>query len=107
MWHKGHVQPTQCGAGRPGPGVFPKTIFTMCQSKSVRGVPNVGKAVEQLNVAVRLSFMAGRLVKWASHAQSSARALPYSSYKYTSAPPGRKCQQSEAEPRIVLPSSFL
>jgi hypothetical protein len=38
-------------AGRPGPVVFPKTIFTTCQSKSVRGVSNVGEVVEQLNVA--------------------------------------------------------
>jgi hypothetical protein len=33
-------------ASRPGPGAFPKAIFTMCQSKSVRRVSNVGKAVE-------------------------------------------------------------
>jgi hypothetical protein len=58
----------------------------MCQSKSVRGVSNVGKAVERLNVAARPSFMAGRPDKWASHAQSLARALPYTSYKYLGAP---------------------
>jgi hypothetical protein len=60
----------------------------MCQSKSVRGVSNVGKAVEQLNVAVRPD-------KWASRAQSSTRAASYSSYKYLGAPPGKKCDESE------------
>jgi hypothetical protein len=58
-------------------------------------------------VAARPSFMAGRPDKWASRAQSSARALPYSSYKYHGAPPGRKCEESEVEPPIVLSSSFL
>jgi hypothetical protein len=59
----------------------------MCQSKSVRGVSNVGKAVEQLNVVVRPD-------KWASRAQSSTRAASYS-YKYLGAPPGKKCEESE------------
>jgi hypothetical protein len=48
----------------------------------------VGKAVEQLNVAVRPD-------KWASRAQSSTRAASYSSYKYLGAPPGKKCDESE------------
>jgi hypothetical protein len=91
----------------PGPGVFPKTIFTMCQCKSVRGVSNLGKVVEQLNVAARPSFMAVWHDKWASCAQSSTRAPPYSSYKYLSAPLGRKCEESEVLPTIVLPISFL
>jgi hypothetical protein len=82
-------------AGRPSPGIIPKTIFTTCQSKSVRGVSNVGKALERLNVATRPSFMVGWPDKWASHAQSLARALPYFSYKYPAAPPGRKCEGSE------------
>jgi hypothetical protein len=67
----------------------------------------VGKLVERLNVAARPSFMAGCLVKWASRAQSSARAPLYSSYKYPDAPAGRKCGESEVCPPIVLPSSFL
>jgi hypothetical protein len=46
--------------GQLGPSVFPKTIFTTCQIKSVRGVSNVGKAVERLNVAAQPIFMAGR-----------------------------------------------
>jgi hypothetical protein len=57
-WHKAQAQLTKSGpasptplVGRPVPSAFPKTIFTMCQSKSVRGVSNVGKAVEQLNLA--------------------------------------------------------
>jgi hypothetical protein len=82
-------------AGWPGPGTFPKTIFTTCQSKSIRGVSNMGKVVKQLNVAARPSFMADRPDKWASHVQSSSRAQPYSSYKYPRAPPGRKCEESE------------
>jgi hypothetical protein len=55
----------------------------------------VGKAVERLNVAARPNFMADRPDKWASRAQSSARAPPYSSYKYPGAPLGRKCEESE------------
>jgi hypothetical protein len=78
-------------ADRPGPGVFPKTFFTMCQSKSVRGVSNVGKAVEWLNVAAQPD-------KWVSHHQSSAREPPYSSYKYPGAPPGRKCEKVRFSP---------
>jgi hypothetical protein len=90
----GPASPTPL-AGRPGPSIFSKTIFTSCQSKSVRGVSNVGKMVERLNVAARPSFMAGRPNKWASRAQSLSRAPPYSSYKYPSARPGRKCEESE------------
>jgi hypothetical protein len=82
-------------AGRSSPGVFPKTVFTTFQSKSVRGVSIVGKVVEQLNMAARPSFMAGRPNKQASCTQSSARAPPYSSYKYLGAPHGRKCEESE------------
>jgi hypothetical protein len=55
----------------------------------------MGKAVQRLNVAARPSFMAGRLDKWASHAQSLARAPPYSSYKYPGAFPDRQCEESE------------
>jgi hypothetical protein len=47
-------------ADRPGPSAFPKNIFTTGQSKSVRGVSNVGKAVECLNLAAQPSCMAGR-----------------------------------------------
>jgi hypothetical protein len=93
MWHKARAQLTQSGAGRPHTRgrqarSWHISIFTTCQSKSVRGVSNVEKAMERLNVAVRPD-------KWASRAQSSARALSYSSYKYPSAPPGRKCEESE------------
>jgi hypothetical protein len=61
-------------SGRLGPGAFPKTVFTMCQSKLIRGVSNVGEAVERLNLA---------------------REPPYSSYKYPHALPGRKYEESE------------
>jgi hypothetical protein len=37
-------------------------------------------------VAARKGFMASRHDKWASYAQSLARAPPYSSYKYPRAP---------------------
>jgi hypothetical protein len=67
----------------------------MCQSKSVRGVSNVGKVMERLNVAARPRFMVDWPNKWASRTQSLARAPPYSSYKYLGAPPGRKCEESE------------
>jgi hypothetical protein len=53
------------------------------------------KVVQGGNLAARLSCMAARPNKWASHAQSSARAPPYSSYKYHGAPPGKWCEESE------------
>jgi hypothetical protein len=61
---------------QPCPGVFPNTVFTTCQSKSVRGVSNVEKVVERLNVATWPSIIVGWPNKWASHAQSSARSPP-------------------------------
>jgi hypothetical protein len=63
-----------------------KTVFTTCQSKSIRGVSNVEKAVERLNLAARPSCMVGQPDKWISRAQSSVRAPHYSSYKYPHAP---------------------
>jgi hypothetical protein len=48
----------------------------MCPSKSVRGVSNVGKAVERLNLPTQPSCMAGRPDKFASRAQSSACLTP-------------------------------
>jgi hypothetical protein len=94
-------------AVRPSPGQFPKTIFTTCQSKSVRGVSNVGNAMERLNLAAQPSCMVGRPDKWASRAQCSARAPPYSSYKNHHAPPGSECEESEVWPHIELLSSFF
>jgi hypothetical protein len=90
--------------GRPAPqpwpagqvlGAFPKTIFTTCQSRSVRRVSILGKAVKWLNLAARLSCMAGRPDKWASRAQSSLGAPPHSSYKNPHAPHGRECEESQ------------
>jgi hypothetical protein len=37
----------------------------------------------------------------ASHAQSSARAPPYSSYKYHGAPLGRKCEESRERGEVL------
>jgi hypothetical protein len=91
VWSAGHITL----AGRPCVGTFPKTVFTTCQSKSVRGVYNVGKAVQGANLSAQPSCMAGRPVKWAPCAQSSATTLTYSSYKYHGAPIGRKCEESE------------
>jgi hypothetical protein len=53
------------------------------------------KVVQGGNLAARPSCVAGRSDKWASHAQSSSRAPPYSSYKKHGAPPGKKCEESE------------
>jgi hypothetical protein len=89
-------------AGQPVPGAFPKTVFTMCQSKSVRGVSNVGNVVKRLNLAARSSWINGQPKKWGSRAQSSARATPYSSYKNPHAPPDRGCEESEVYLPIVL-----
>jgi hypothetical protein len=47
----------------------------------------MGKVVQGENLAAQPSCMASRPVKWAPRAQSSATALPYSSYKYHGAPP--------------------
>jgi hypothetical protein len=65
MWHKAQAQLSKGVAGRPRVGRFPKTIFSTCQSKSVRGVSTVGKAVERLNLAARPSCMVGHPIKWA------------------------------------------
>jgi hypothetical protein len=70
MWHKAQAQPSQgVAAGhftlscRPCVGTFPKTVFTMCQSKLVIGVSNVRKVVQGGNMATQPSCMAGRPVK--------------------------------------------
>jgi hypothetical protein len=55
----------------------------------------MGKVVERLNLAAWPGCMAGRADKGASRAQSSARAPPYTSYKYPRAPPDRKHEESE------------
>jgi hypothetical protein len=81
-------------ASRPVPSAFLETVVTTCQSKSVSGVSNVAKMVEQLNLAAWPSCMAGRPDKWASHGQSSTRAPSYS-YKNPHAPPSRECEESE------------
>jgi hypothetical protein len=90
VWPAGHITLV----GRPCVGTFPKTASTTCQSKSVRGVSNVGKAVQLGNLAAWPSCMTGRPIKWAPCAQFLATTPPYS-YKYHGTPPGRKCEESE------------
>jgi hypothetical protein len=46
-------------------------------------------------LAARPSWMIDQLDMWASRAQYSARAPPYSSYKYHGAPPSRKYEERE------------
>jgi hypothetical protein len=87
MWHKAQAQLSQGVAGQPCVGRFPKPVFNTCQSKMIRRVSNMGKAVQGENLAAQQSCMASQPVKWAPRAQSSATVLPYSSYKYHGAPP--------------------
>jgi hypothetical protein len=82
VWSAGHITL----ASQPCVGTFLKPVFTTCQSKLIRGVSNVGKAVQGGNVATRPSCMSGRHIKWAPCAQSLATTPPYSSYKYHDAP---------------------
>jgi hypothetical protein len=95
MWHKTQDKPSQGMADWPRVGRFPKPIFTTCQSELVRGVSNVGKAVQGGNLATRASFMVGQPIKWARCDQSLATVPPYFSYKYHGAPPSRKCEEGD------------
>jgi hypothetical protein len=47
MWHKAQAQSNQGVAGQPCVGTFPKIVFTAYQSKSVRGVSNVGRQCKE------------------------------------------------------------
>jgi hypothetical protein len=102
-WHKAWAQPSQGVAGRPHHLGRP----TMCWCISKNHFVNVSsrggaqgiqcpKVMQGRNLAARPSCMADRPDKWASCAQSSAKAPPYSSYKFHHAPPGRKCEESDA-----------
>jgi hypothetical protein len=51
----------QSGAGRPRFGVFSKSAFTTCQSKSARRESKVGKMVQQQNLATRPAWQVGLL----------------------------------------------
>jgi hypothetical protein len=102
MWHKAQAQPRQGVVGRShhlGRSVMCWHIFkNHFLYVSIRGGAQgiqCPKVVQGGNLAIRPSCMAGRPKKCASHAQSSARAPPYS-YKYHGAPPiDRKCEESE------------
>jgi hypothetical protein len=59
MWHKAQDQPSQGVSDRPCVGTFPKPIFTTCQSKLVRGVSNMGKAVQGENLAALPTYQVG------------------------------------------------
>jgi hypothetical protein len=80
MSDKARAQQSQGVANRPCVGAILKTVSSTCPAEAVQ----VG------NLAARPSFMVGQPDKWASRAQSSARAPPYSSYKYHGAPPRYK-----------------
>jgi hypothetical protein len=102
MWHKARAQPSRGVTGRPHH--LGKPTMCWCISKnrfaymsrrgSAQGIqcPTV---VQGGNLATRPSCMVSQQDKWASHAQSLARAPPSSSYKYHDAPPSRKCEESE------------
>jgi hypothetical protein len=101
-WHKARAQPSQGVASQPHHLGRPamcwrnsKNHFVYMSSRGGTQGIQCPKAVQGGNIATRASCMAGCPDKWAPHAQSSAIAPPYSSYKYHGAPPGRKCEESE------------
>jgi hypothetical protein len=102
MWHKARAQPSQGVASWPHhlgqPAMcwhISKIHFIYVSSRGGAHGIQCTKIVQGGNLAAQPSCMVGRPDKWASHTQSSARAPPYSSYKYHGAPPGRKCEKSE------------
>jgi hypothetical protein len=102
MWHKTWAQPSQGVADQPHHlgwlamcWHISKKCFVYVSSRGSAQFIQCPKAVQGGNLAARTSCMASRPDKWASHTQSSARALPYSSYKYHDAPPDRKCEESK------------
>jgi hypothetical protein len=99
MWHKAWTQSSQGVTGRPHHlgrltmcWRISKNLLSTCPEEVVLKVSN---AQRRGNLAASPSCMVGQLDKWASCDQSSARAPPYSSYKYHDAPTGRKCEESE------------
>jgi hypothetical protein len=71
-----------------------KKCFVYVSSKGGAQGIQCPKVVQGENMAARPSSMVGWPDKWASHAQSSAIAPPYSSYKFHGAP-SKKCEESE------------
>jgi hypothetical protein len=102
MWHKARAQPSQGVAGWPHHLGWPvmcwhisKNHFVYVSSRGGAQGIQCPKAVQGGNLAAWPSCMAGQPNKWTSRAQSSARAPPYSSYKYHGAPFHRNCEESE------------
>jgi hypothetical protein len=102
MWHKARAQPNQGVADRRHHFGWPamcwrisKNCFVYMSSRGDAQGIQCPKKVQGGNLGARPSCMAGRPDKWASCTQSSARAAPYSSYKYHGAPLSRKCEESE------------
>jgi hypothetical protein len=102
MWYKAQAEPSQGVAGRPDHlgrlamcwRISKNHFVYMSRRGSVQGI-QCPKAVQGGNLASWPSCMADRPAKWASRAQSLARAPPYSSYKYHGAPPSRNYEESE------------
>jgi hypothetical protein len=94
MWHKTQAQLSQgCGRLAMCWRISKNHFVYVSRRGGGQGIKGP-KVVQGGNMVARPSCMVGRPNKGASHAQSLARALPYS-YKYHSAPPGRKCEESE------------
>jgi hypothetical protein len=94
MWHKARSQPGQGVTGRPHH--LGQLSMSWCISKNrFAYVSKRGSAQGIQCPKLQVGNLVARPDKWATHAQSSARAPPYSSYKYHGAPPSRKCEESE------------
>jgi hypothetical protein len=81
MWHKAQAQPSQGVADQTCVGAFPKTIMSTCPGELV-----LKPSIDQRQCK-KGTWLPGRPIKWAPHAQFSATALPYSTYKYHGGPP--------------------
>jgi hypothetical protein len=101
-WHKARAQLSQGVAGRPHHLArsamcwrISKNHFVYVSSRCDAQGTQCPKVVQGGNLATWPSCMAGWQDKWASRTQSSARAPPFSSFKYHGAPLGRSCDESE------------
>jgi hypothetical protein len=94
MWHKAWAQMSQGVASRPHHLGRPSMWWRISKNCFVYMSSRGGAQGIQCPKVLQGGNFAGRPDKWASHAQSSARAPPYS-YKYHDAPPDRRCEESE------------